>query len=308
MMLVAYAACGCRTTALLTYSPDERVEFEEEARNEGWTVREEEHEAVGARPCPQHADCTCAAIQAADSRRHFKGCLKREDLPERDQAAIDEAAANLRAIQERSVSEVMQDDMAHLLRTLGLSDHARPESPHVVMVDEVIPEVLRLRKDSERLDEYRQRIQTLEREGPRGPLRLVCPKCAATHERGPMNGVDVYRCLKCGWTGRWGWTQAEPAPMDCDCQDEDAMKCALPGAIPGRIRCGCPHHRVRPPAVCEPGDTSGPNVHVALKQRGLELAERLAQPMEGRGPHDPPGGVHLDERKELLFIVRHLLG
>lgn len=24
-----------------------------------------------------------------------------------------------------------------------------------------------------------------------------CP-CGATHERGPVNGVDVYRCLKCG--------------------------------------------------------------------------------------------------------------
>jgi predicted regulator of amino acid metabolism with ACT domain len=37
--------------------------------------------------------------------------------------------------------QVMQDDMAVLLRALGLSDHARNASPHEVMINEVIPAV-----------------------------------------------------------------------------------------------------------------------------------------------------------------------
>lgn len=251
MILVAYAQCGCRATALLLANPtkDDRTEFEEDARAEGWTVREEDHDGVGAKPCAQHADCTCAAIQAADPRRHFKGCLKREDLPEADQRAIDAAAA--------SASEVMQDDMAHLLRTLGLSDHARPQSPHRVMVDEVIPEVLRLRKDTERLDEYRQRAQ------------------------------------------------AEPAPMDCDCRSVDPRLCASPSPS-HPVLCGCPHHRQREAPVATPGDTSGPNVHVALKQRAAQLATQLLRD-NGLGTL-LPDPLTLDERKELLFIVRHLLG
>lgn len=38
-------------------------------------------------------------------------------------------------------NSVMQDDMAVLLRLLGLGDHARPYSPHEVMVKEIIPAV-----------------------------------------------------------------------------------------------------------------------------------------------------------------------
>jgi hypothetical protein len=40
---------------------------------------------------------------------------------------------------------VMQDDMAELLRALGLGDHARPASPHEVMVNEIIPAAWNLR-------------------------------------------------------------------------------------------------------------------------------------------------------------------
>jgi hypothetical protein len=40
---------------------------------------------------------------------------------------------------------LMQDDMAELLRTLGLGDYARPISPHEVMVREIIPEVRALK-------------------------------------------------------------------------------------------------------------------------------------------------------------------
>ena len=38
-----------------------------------------------------------------------------------------------------SAQDAMQDDMAELLRALGLGDHARPESPHEVMRKEIIP-------------------------------------------------------------------------------------------------------------------------------------------------------------------------
>lgn len=40
----------------------------------------------------------------------------------------------------------MQDDIAAALRALGLSDHARPMSPHQVMLDEVIPAINKLRE------------------------------------------------------------------------------------------------------------------------------------------------------------------
>ncbi len=31
--------------------------------------------------------------------------------------------------------------------------------------------------------------------------KFLCPACGASHERGALNGVDVYRCLKCGYVG-----------------------------------------------------------------------------------------------------------
>lgn len=40
-----------------------------------------------------------------------------------------------------SSSEVMQDDMTALMKVLGISVHARPCSPHEVMVNEIIPAV-----------------------------------------------------------------------------------------------------------------------------------------------------------------------
>jgi tRNA(Ile2) C34 agmatinyltransferase TiaS len=29
-----------------------------------------------------------------------------------------------------------------------------------------------------------------------------CPQCGRSHERGPINGKDVWRCLNCGTTYR----------------------------------------------------------------------------------------------------------
>lgn len=40
---------------------------------------------------------------------------------------------------------MMQDDVAELLRVLGISDHARPVSPHRVVQDEIIPAIKFLR-------------------------------------------------------------------------------------------------------------------------------------------------------------------
>lgn len=41
--------------------------------------------------------------------------------------------------------DAIQNDVAELLRTLGLSDHARPVSPHAVVQDEILPAIRRLR-------------------------------------------------------------------------------------------------------------------------------------------------------------------
>lgn len=32
-------------------------------------------------------------------------------------------------------------------------------------------------------------------------VHFVCPRCEATHDRGYANGVDAYRCLRCGYSG-----------------------------------------------------------------------------------------------------------
>jgi ribosomal protein L37AE/L43A len=32
-------------------------------------------------------------------------------------------------------------------------------------------------------------------------IRFECPVCAAVHDRGMINGVDVFRCLRCGYVG-----------------------------------------------------------------------------------------------------------
>lgn len=33
------------------------------------------------------------------------------------------------------------------------------------------------------------------------PIKFECPNCNATHSRGYVNGVDVFRCLRCGYMG-----------------------------------------------------------------------------------------------------------
>lgn len=43
-----------------------------------------------------------------------------------------------------TAGDVMQDDMTQLMLALGIGVHARPCSPHAVMVNEIIPAVRRL--------------------------------------------------------------------------------------------------------------------------------------------------------------------
>lgn len=33
------------------------------------------------------------------------------------------------------------------------------------------------------------------------PIRFECPRCGTAHERGYINGVDTFRCLRCGYIG-----------------------------------------------------------------------------------------------------------
>jgi len=32
-------------------------------------------------------------------------------------------------------------------------------------------------------------------------IHFTCPSCDAKHDRGYVNGVDVFRCLHCGYSG-----------------------------------------------------------------------------------------------------------
>ena len=32
-------------------------------------------------------------------------------------------------------------------------------------------------------------------------IQFTCPKCSRRHDRGYLNGVDVFRCLHCGYVG-----------------------------------------------------------------------------------------------------------
>ena len=54
-MLVAYTKCGCRIAVLL--DADDAVgaaAMRFEAEDEGWTLREEEHERIGVGRCATH--------------------------------------------------------------------------------------------------------------------------------------------------------------------------------------------------------------------------------------------------------------
>ncbi len=42
-----------------------------------------------------------------------------------------------------------------------------------------------------------------------GEILFECPTCGARHRRGFLNGVDVFRCLRCGYVGHGFHTDPE---------------------------------------------------------------------------------------------------
>lgn len=101
--------------------------------------------------CVQNIQIPLAALAARDEPE--PSC---EELRERLEAEQREHGRTLRALEgavrrprtpdpqpdaERERDSVMQDDIAELLRILGLGDHARPCSPHEIVQQEVIPAV-----------------------------------------------------------------------------------------------------------------------------------------------------------------------
>lgn len=101
---------------------------------------------------------------------------------------------------------VLQDDLAELLRALGLSDHARPYSPHEVMQREVLPAVQSLKSLLKGTVEA-HKMTARERESWKKLAELTNARSAAAEARGrkqalvdaadAMDAIDVHGK---GWT------------------------------------------------------------------------------------------------------------
>lgn len=72
--------------------------------------------------------------ELAEAEKHIKRWKAQSELEESANATF------------RAAESTMQDDMATLLDALGLGDHARDKSPHLVMVEEIIPKATRYRE------------------------------------------------------------------------------------------------------------------------------------------------------------------
>lgn len=83
----------------------------------------------------------------------FKAWCEAVDRRDVAEAHVDELSQQL-----SSTNSLMQDDLAALLRALGLSDAARPQSPHTVM-QEAIREAEGLRKDLTRTERSRHEVE-----------------------------------------------------------------------------------------------------------------------------------------------------
>lgn len=106
-------------------------------------------------------------------------------------------------------ASVMQDDLLGLLRALGLGDHARPYSPHEVMMREVLPEVRRVRRE-------------LDNAGDAGGV----PSATAFPALAPKE-----------------WDAARPEMKD-EYRDLPVIRKVLPGGDRvGGVTCICEHHR-----------------------------------------------------------------
>lgn len=100
-----------------------------------------------------------------DAEKCYEGCYEIERLATlqlRADEMLREAADAMRSApvgeqrETRDIHEafsLMQDDLTEILRALDLGDHARPNSPHWIVQDEVLPAIRRLRSllDGERV-------------------------------------------------------------------------------------------------------------------------------------------------------------
>jgi hypothetical protein len=82
----------------------------------------------------------------------------------------------------------MQDDLAAILRELGLGDHARPLSPHQVVQTEVLPMIRA----------WRMALTASGVPVPTGCVETPCVDCGApitTYP--PEDGAWRFRCGRC---------------------------------------------------------------------------------------------------------------
>ena len=94
-------------------------------------------------PVPLHP----RAGKRSSSRYHHE-CERSEGARERNPEKLGDDVSNAEE-RLRINYDAMQDDIAAVLRALGISDHARPMSPHQVMVDVIIPAIERLRASAQ---------------------------------------------------------------------------------------------------------------------------------------------------------------
>lgn len=80
---------------------------------------------------------------------------------------------------EKSAAEVYNEDVAQILRALGLSDHARPVSAHEVVQTEILPAIAEHFRQVERLanlvDTVATTLDTRKLDGAIGLLRAMVP-------------------------------------------------------------------------------------------------------------------------------------
>jgi len=60
---------------------------------------------------------------------------------------------------EKKQHEVFQDDMHDLLEYLDLGTHARPDSPHEVLQEEILPEIRELRQKAWKHDQWQDSLE-----------------------------------------------------------------------------------------------------------------------------------------------------
>ena len=72
------------------------------------------------------------------------------------------------------------------------------------------------------------RRPTKDKVGGSGAIHFECPVCTHSHDRGYLNGVDLFRCLHCGYIG-YGH-HSDPtidAEVQADIQEANVINRAL---------------------------------------------------------------------------------